>query len=140
MKADVTRSARSRAKRQHGQSALPLGAFDVGPLRDSFQFLRGFVRNPAQVGSVVPSSRWLEQRLVREARDRGSAHRVELGPGTGGTTAAILQAMPAAARLLAIELDPDFHRHLRASLADPRLDPRAWQRRAARRLPGRAPA
>ncbi|MEO8655571.1 MAG: methyltransferase domain-containing protein [Ramlibacter sp.] len=121
MKADVTRSARSRAKRQHGQSALPLGAFDAGPLRESFQFLRGFARNPAQVGSVVPSSRYLEQRLVREARIAEARTVIELGPGTGGTTAAFLRAMPAAARLLAIELDTEFHRHLCGSLADPRL-------------------
>src|SRR5699024_4727802 len=33
---------------------------------------------------------------------------VELGPGTGGTTRAILDAMPADARLLTIELDPQF--------------------------------
>ncbi|HMA06714.1 MAG TPA: methyltransferase domain-containing protein [Ramlibacter sp.] len=121
MKADVPRSARSRAKRQYGQSALPLGNFDAGPLRDSFQFLRGFARNPAQVGSVVPSSRYLEQRLVREARIAEASTVVELGPGTGGTTAAFLRAMPAAARLLAIELDAQFHRHLCGSLADSRL-------------------
>jgi phosphatidylethanolamine/phosphatidyl-N-methylethanolamine N-methyltransferase len=121
MKADVPRSARSRAKRQYGPSALPLGSFDAGPLRDSFQFLRGFARNPAQVGSVVPSSRYLEQRLVREARIAEARTVVELGPGTGGTTAAFLRAMPGPARLLAIELDPEFHRHLRASLSDGRL-------------------
>ena len=121
MKADVPRSARSRAKRQYGQSALPLCSFDAGPLRGSFQFLRGFARNPAQVGSVVPSSRDLEQRLVREARIADARTVVELGPGTGGTTAAFLRAMPGGARLLAIELDPEFHRHLRASLSDARL-------------------
>lgn len=121
MKADVPRGAQSRAKRQFGQSALPLASFDAGPLRDSFQFLRGFARNPAQVGSVVPSSRYLEQRLVREARIAQARTVVELGPGTGGTTAAFMRAMPGAARLLAVELDPQFHRHLCTSLVDPRL-------------------
>lgn len=38
---------------------------------------------------------------------------VELGPGTGGTTRAILAAMPEAATLLAIELDPAFADHIR---------------------------
>ncbi len=110
-----------RAGRPIGQGTLPTGSLAVGQLRDSFEFLRGFVRNPAQVGSVVPSSRWLEQRLVRQAGIREARTVVELGPGTGGTTAAMLQAMPGAGRLLAIELDPDFHQHLAASLADPRL-------------------
>lgn len=92
-----------------------------GPMRDSVEFLRGFLRNPAQVGSVIPSSHWLEQRLVREA-DLSSVHTaVELGPGTGGTTAAFLQSMGPAARLLAIELDSNFHQHLRSSIHDPRF-------------------
>jgi len=46
---------------------------------------------------------------------------VELGPGTGGTTRALLEAMAPGAHLLGIELDPEFHRHLRASISDPRL-------------------
>ena len=110
-----------RAGRPIGQGTLPNGNLAIGQLRDSFEFLRGFVRNPAQVGSVVPSSRWLEQRLVRQAGIRQARTVVELGPGTGGTTAAMLQAMPGGGRLLAIELDPEFHQHLRASLSDPRL-------------------
>ena len=110
-----------RAGRPIGQGTLPNGNLAIGQLRDSFEFLRGFVRNPAQVGSVVPSSRWLEQRLVRQAGIRQARTVVELGPGTGGTTAAMLQALPGGGRLLAIELDPEFHQHLRASLSDPRL-------------------
>jgi phospholipid N-methyltransferase len=121
MKANAPSDARPRAKRQFGQSVLPLPSLDVAQLRDNFQFLRGFARNPAQVGSVVPSSRYLEQRLVREARIADARTVVELGPGTGGTTAAFLRAMSPAARLLAIELDAQFHRHLCSSLEDSRL-------------------
>jgi phosphatidylethanolamine/phosphatidyl-N-methylethanolamine N-methyltransferase len=110
-----------QAGRPVGQGTFPNGSLAIGQLRDSFEFLRGFVRNPAQVGSVMPSSRFLEQRLVRQAGIRDARTVVELGPGTGGTTAALLQAMAPAARLLAIELDPDFHRHLGATIADPRL-------------------
>lgn len=110
-----------RAGRPLGRTPFPNGSVGLGQWRDSLEFLRGFVRNPAQVGSVVPSSRFLEQRLVRQAGIRDAQTVVELGPGTGGTTAAILQAMAPTARMLAIELDRDFHRHLRASIADPRL-------------------
>ncbi|HWI81326.1 class I SAM-dependent methyltransferase [Ramlibacter sp.] len=109
------------AGRPIGQGTLPPNALGTGQLRDSFEFLRGFVRNPAQVGSVIPSSRWLEQRLVRQAGVREAQTVVELGPGTGGTTAAMLQAMVPGARLLAIELDRDFHQHLQATIRDPRL-------------------
>ena len=104
-----------------GSNVLPAGPAPSGTRRDRIEFLRGFLRHPAQVGSVVPSSHRLEQRLVRSAAIRQARTVVELGPGTGGTTAAFLQAMGAAARLLAIELDPTFHRHLGTSLHDPRL-------------------
>jgi len=108
-----------RAGRPIGQGTL--ADLRATPRRDSLEFLRGFVRHPAQVGSVVPSSRFLEQRLVRQACIPQAHTVVELGPGTGGTTAAMLQAMPAGARLLAIELDPEFRDHVRSSIGDPRL-------------------
>jgi phosphatidylethanolamine/phosphatidyl-N-methylethanolamine N-methyltransferase len=110
------RAARTARHPRATASALPAGL-----LRDSAEFLRGFVRNPAQVGSVIPSSRVLEQRLVRNAKVQDARTVVELGPGTGGTTAALLRAMQPSARLLAIELDTRFHGHLAASLHDPRL-------------------
>ena len=110
-----------RAGQRIRQSTPPFGNLNTGQLRDSFEFLRGFARNPAQVGSVIPSSRWLEQRLVRETGITEARTVVELGPGTGGTTAAFLRAMPPAARLLAIELDREFHRHLSSTISDPRL-------------------
>lgn len=87
----------------------------------SLDFLRGFLRNPAQVGSVIPSSPQLEQRLVQSAQVRDARVVVELGPGTGGTTRALLAAMPAGAVLLGIELDPDFFAGVQRSIADPRL-------------------
>ncbi|MDB5897827.1 MAG: Methyltransferase type 11 [Ramlibacter sp.] len=87
----------------------------------SLDFLRGFVRNPAQVGSVIPSSPQLEQRLVQCARVGEARTVVELGPGTGGTTRALLSAMGPGAALLAIELDADFFSGLQRGIRDPRL-------------------
>lgn len=87
---------------------------------DRLTFLKGFFRRPADVGSVVPSSGHLERRIVRVAQLSQAQSVVELGPGTGGTTRALLQALPASARLLAIELDPQFAEHV-AQLEDRRL-------------------
>lgn len=83
-------------------------------------FLQGFLRKPQQVGSVIPSSRFLERRLVALSGARSARLVVELGPGTGGTTRALLRALPADARLLAIELEPRFAAILRET-KDPRL-------------------
>jgi phospholipid N-methyltransferase len=83
-------------------------------------FLQGFLRKPQQVGSVIPSSRFLERRLVVLSGARQARLVVELGPGTGGTTRALLRALPADAKLLAIELEPRFAAILR-EMNDPRL-------------------
>jgi phosphatidylethanolamine/phosphatidyl-N-methylethanolamine N-methyltransferase len=98
-------------------------AADAAPAasRDRLEFLKGFLRNPGRVGSVIPSSHWLEQRVVRGARIADARTVVELGPGTGGTTRALLRAMNPQARLLAIELDPDFHAHIARTQRDPRM-------------------
>jgi phospholipid N-methyltransferase len=85
------------------------------------QFFRGFLKSPKQVGSIVPSSRFLERRIVRCTGVDHARTVVELGPGTGGTTRALLRAMGPDARLLAIEINPRFARLLRSQIADPRL-------------------
>lgn len=83
-------------------------------------FLQGFLRRPQRVGSVIPSSRFLERRLVALADLKHATLAVELGPGTGGTTRALLAALPPDARLLCIEIEADFAALLRET-PDPRL-------------------
>lgn len=109
-------SAQRSADRTAARERAPLDA-----LRERVAFLRGFIAHPEQVGSVIPSSHVLEQRLVRSAQIARARCVVELGPGTGGTTRAFLRAMPAGAQLLAIELNEEFAARLRASIRDPRL-------------------
>ena len=84
-------------------------------------FLKGFLDRPKEVGSIIPSSRWMERRITRTAEIASARVVVELGPGTGGTTKALLQAMAPDAKLLAIEINPDFCELLRATIDDPRL-------------------
>jgi len=84
-------------------------------------FLRGFLERPKEVGSIIPSSRWMERRITRTAEIANASLVVELGPGTGGTTKALLKAMGPDARLLAIEINPGFCELLTETIDDPRL-------------------
>jgi phospholipid N-methyltransferase len=84
-------------------------------------FLRGFLERPKEVGSIIPSSRWMERRITRTADLAHSKLAVELGPGTGGTTRALLKALPPDATLLAIEINPGFCDLIESSIDDPRL-------------------
>jgi phospholipid N-methyltransferase len=84
-------------------------------------FLRGFLEKPKEVGSIIPSSRWMERRITRTADLAHAKLAIELGPGTGGTTKALLRAMAPDAKLLAIEINPGFCELIKESIDDPRL-------------------
>lgn len=68
-----------------------------------------FLKHPLQIGSVISSSRFLECRVVETAGISSAKTIVELGPGTGGTTRAILKAMAQRSKLLSIENNPHLH-------------------------------
>lgn len=72
-------------------------------------FIQEFLKHPLQIGSIIPSSRFLERRIVEAVGAASVNVIVELGPGTGGVTRAILRAMPQHARLLSIEINPHFN-------------------------------
>lgn len=72
-------------------------------------FLQEFLKHPLQIGSVIPSSRFLERRIVEAAGVASADVVVELGPGTGGTTRAILRALPRHGRLLSVEINRHFN-------------------------------
>lgn len=84
-------------------------------------FFQAFLRKPKEVGSIIPSSRFLMRRVVREARVDRARLVVELGPGTGGSTRALLRTMRPDATLLAVEINPRFARLIATSIRDPRL-------------------
>lgn len=90
------------------------------PRTERIAFLRGFLKHPQQVGSIIPSSQFLERRIARLADVERARVVVELGPGTGGTTRALLRAMRHDARLLCFELNPLFH-DIVSRIDDPRL-------------------
>lgn len=87
-----------------------------------FAFFQGFLRRPQTVGSVIPSSRFLERRILKYAHIGSNDTVVELGPGTGGTTRSLLNELGPGGRLLSIEVEPGFVDMLQ-EIRDPRLIP-----------------
>ncbi|WP_286178227.1 class I SAM-dependent methyltransferase [Rhodopirellula sp. JC639] len=82
--------------------------------------LKAWVRNPTEVATVCPSSPFLTKHLAERDCVRKASRIVELGPGAGGTTQALLASMRTDARLLAIEKTDAFAESLGA-ITDPRL-------------------
>jgi phospholipid N-methyltransferase len=82
----------------------------MGPfLNGRFTFFQEFLKHPLQIGSIIPSSRFLERRILEASGIASAKTIVELGSGTGGTTRAILNGMPKQAKLLSIEINPHLH-------------------------------
>ena len=85
------------------------------------QFLKGFVKHPVMVGSVIPSSRVLIDRMLAPVDWASCKLFVEYGPGVGTFTQHILERLAPDAVLLTIDTNPDFTRYLNGKIRDSRL-------------------
>ncbi len=102
----------------------PEGLYLAKPRGRAAQLLRfacGFLRHPAKVGWMLPSSPFLVDEVLRQIDWRRAGVIVEYGPGVGAFTKRLLERMRPDACLIALEINPDFVRFLNGSLQDPRL-------------------
>ncbi len=86
-----------------------------------WQFLREFLKHPVMVGSIIPSSRVLIERMLAPVDWDNTRLFVEYGPGVGTFTRPILDKLGAEATLVTIDTNADFTRYLNESINDPRL-------------------
>ena len=82
-------------------------------LADEARFIKTWLDNPILTGAVSPSGRFLARMMARAVDPDGTRPIVELGPGTGPITEALLKRGVAPRRLVLVEFDADFCRLLR---------------------------
>jgi phosphatidylethanolamine/phosphatidyl-N-methylethanolamine N-methyltransferase len=82
---------------------------------DHLRFFRALASRPRHVGAVMPSGPQLARAMAAQIRLDGPV--LELGPGTGCITEAILQRVPPR-RITAIEYDSEFAGALKARFPD----------------------
>jgi phosphatidylethanolamine/phosphatidyl-N-methylethanolamine N-methyltransferase len=85
----------------------------LATLGDTTLFLQEWLGNPRRTGSIVPSSRQLANAMARWLPANPESYVLELGPGTGIVTRALLQRGLRQDRLVAIEHNPKLARLLR---------------------------
>jgi phosphatidylethanolamine/phosphatidyl-N-methylethanolamine N-methyltransferase len=85
-------------------------------LADNLRFLKALITRPKSIGAVLPSSPALAAAMARQITAVGPV--LELGPGTGVITAAILQHGIPACDVTCVEYDAEFARHLKIRFAD----------------------
>ena len=82
-------------------------------LADEARFIKSWIDNPVLTGAVSPSGRFLARMMARAVDPNGTGPIVELGPGTGPITQALLKRGVDPGRLLLVEFDGAFCRLLR---------------------------
>jgi phosphatidylethanolamine/phosphatidyl-N-methylethanolamine N-methyltransferase len=85
----------------------------IATLSDSTLFLREWMANPQGTGSVAPSSPQLGAAMARWLPRNPESFVLELGPGTGAVTDALLKHGLREDRLIAIEFNPNLAKLLR---------------------------
>src|SRR5690348_16782356 len=88
---------------------------------ETLLFAKNFLQHPKMLGSLIPSSRFLVDRLLNKINWKRARTVVEYGPGVGTITGRILQRMSPDARLVVFEMNEDFVRHLNRAYPDRRL-------------------
>jgi phospholipid N-methyltransferase len=84
-------------------------------------FLKGFVKHPVMVGSIIPSSSTLIAHMLKPVDWKNTKLFVEYGPGVGTFTRPLLERLAPDATLIAIDTNPDFIEYLEQTIADTRL-------------------
>ena len=90
-------------------------------LDDEVRFIRSWIERPLTIGAVTPSGKILARAMARYVDPTSTGPIVELGPGTGPVTEALVEAGVDPARLVLVEFNPNFCRLLRSRYPDARL-------------------
>lgn len=81
-------------------------------IEDEIRFFRTWAAKPLKMGAVVPSSRALAKLMVEQADPDPRGLVLELGPGTGVVTEALIKAGIRPENIVSIEYDAGFCRLL----------------------------
>lgn len=76
--------------------------------QDEARFIKSWFDKPLVTGAISPSSPALSKMMARYVDPRSDGPVVELGPGTGPVTQALIERGIAEDRLVLVEYDPDF--------------------------------
>jgi phosphatidylethanolamine/phosphatidyl-N-methylethanolamine N-methyltransferase len=91
------------------------------PLTDTLYFLYRWVRDPFLIGAVAPSGKELSANMAAAIDPATPGAVIELGPGTGSMTRAILEHGVPPGDLFPIEKDPDLCQRLTERFPDVRV-------------------
>src|SRR5262249_26883901 len=81
---------------------------------DEVHFIRSWMEKPLATGAVMPSGKPLARTMAKCVDPETEGPVIELGPGTGAVTAALVEQGVDPSRLVLVEFNPTFCKLLRA--------------------------
>lgn len=87
-------------------------------MKENLQFLQAFLKNPAKVGTIAPSSPELAAEMLQGIQPDDHNMVLELGVGTGAITKFFRDIVPSKASYLGIELDSNLVKTLNENFPD----------------------
>ncbi|ABE37627.1 class I SAM-dependent methyltransferase [Rhodopseudomonas pseudopalustris] len=77
-------------------------------LDDEVRFLRSWIEKPLHMGAVMPSGKLLARTMAQYVDIDSTGPVIELGPGTGAITSALVEHGVEQKRLVLVEYNPSF--------------------------------
>jgi phosphatidylethanolamine/phosphatidyl-N-methylethanolamine N-methyltransferase len=87
-------------------------------LDDEVRFIRSWFEKPLTMGAISPSGKLLARTMASYVDPSVPGPVIELGPGTGPVTEALVEQGVDPSRLVLVEFNPDFCRLLRTRYPD----------------------
>jgi len=84
----------------------------VHQLKEDYRFIKGWIKNPAAVGAIKPTSEFTARHMAKLLPIETGLPVLELGPGTGVITKEILKLGLPAHMLISVEYSTAFYEHL----------------------------
>lgn len=83
---------------------------------EEIRFFKGWIDGPKSVGAILPTSAVTARRMASVINPASGLPVLELGPGTGIITKAIIERGVAAENIVSIEYSTDFYQHLKRTI------------------------
>ena len=83
---------------------------------EEIRFFKGWIDGPKSVGAILPTSAVTARRMASVINPASGLPVLELGPGTGIITKAIIDRGVAAENIVSIEYSTDFYQHLKRTI------------------------
>jgi len=90
-------------------------------MKDSLLMLINFFKNPKETGAVAVSSSYVTNEIMKHIDFKNSKNIIELGPGLGTFTKAILEKANRDANVICFEVNEEFCKYINKNCADKRL-------------------